>query len=156
MKNWQFRLHLHQEPENIKAIGTRMYSSRMRTARLLTVSVVFHGVCLPGGVSARGGEGICPGEGVSAQGRECLPRGGSVCPGEGVSAHRRECLPKGVSERGVSTTPIIFLNTQPPAHCMLGYKPNAHCMVEYTSPVDRRNDTRLWKHYLEPNFVCER
>ena len=25
-----------------------------------------------------------------------------------------------------------------------------------TPPVDRKNDTRLWKYYLAPNLVCER
>ena len=130
MKNWQFRFHLHQEPENIKAIGTRMDSSRMRTARLLTVSVVFHWVCLPGGVSAHGGRGylprrggVCPGEGVSAQGRECLPRGGSVCP--------RGCLPRGCLPRP------LYSGIHTP--CPL----NAGIQTQCTLPVHRRNDTRL-------------
>ena len=62
---------------------------------------------------------VCPREErVSAQGRGCLPRGGSVCPEEGVSAQGRECLPKGVSAKGVSTTPIIFWDTHPlPIEC---------------------------------------
>ena len=86
-----------------------MDSSRMRTARLLTVSVVFHGVCLPGVCLPTGKEGICPGEGVSAQGRECLSRGGTVCPGEGVSAQG------GVCQGGVYHAHYILRYT-PPAH----------------------------------------
>ena len=51
--------------------------------------------CLPRGVSAWGclPWGVCPGEGVSTQGRGCLPRGGGVYPG-GMSA-------QGVSDQGV-------------------------------------------------------
>ena len=80
----------------------RMYSSRMRTARLLTISQhalsrgvsAWEGGGLPRGVSAWGG--VCLPRGVSsqrvsAQGMSaqegCLPKGG-VCPGV--------CLPGGV------------------------------------------------------------
>ena len=74
--------------ENRKHISvTRMHSSKMRTARLLTVpSSIQGGGCLPWGSLPRGR--VCPVGclprgcllmGVSAQGCVCL--GGGVCPG---------------------------------------------------------------------------
>ena len=52
---------------NQKYYVTRLHSSRMRTARLLTVSqhALHRRGCLPGGCLPRG---VCPEEGVSTQG----------------------------------------------------------------------------------------
>ena len=63
-----------------------MHSSRMRTARLLTISRSIRDGCLPRvGVSAQGG-GCLPRDGVSAQrGVDVCP--GGVCLGEYVSQH---------------------------------------------------------------------
>ena len=92
---------------------TSMHSSRMRTARLLTVSRSVRGGrgCLPGGrclgVSAQGGclpRGCLPGGRVSASG------GGGVCLGGCLSGG---CLPK-------------------------EYLPR--CMLVYTLPVNRITD----------------
>ena len=77
--------------------STRIHSSGMRTARLLTVSqhALYRGVCIP---VYTGQGGVCPGEstwgdrpegGVSALGESAL--GGvclrGVCPRGGVSQH---------------------------------------------------------------------
>ena len=62
---------------------TRMHSSGMHTARLLTISqhalhrgsvhpsIHWPEGCLPGGGVCQGGRGVCPGDGVSAQGGVC-------------------------------------------------------------------------------------
>ena len=103
---------------------TRMHSSGMRTARLLTISQHVLGVCLPGGylpggVWPEGRGGVCLGgclprgclpggclprerEGVSAQGvsaRRCLARGKRGYLPRGVSAKRGVC-PGGMSAQG--------------------------------------------------------
>ena len=63
------------------------------------------------------------------------------------------CLPGGGCAQGGCTP--HWTQRQPP-HCMLKYTSPAHCMLGYTPPpVDRRNDTHLWKYYLTPNFVGE-
>ena len=80
--------------ESVKILKIRMHSSRMHTARLLTVSQ--HALGRVGCIPA------CTGQGVSAQG--CLPGGMStwglsaqgkyVCPGS-------VCLGAGVTAQGV-------------------------------------------------------
>ena len=103
-----------------------MHSSRMRTARLLTVSPSMH--CSRGEVSAPGGV-VCSG-GVYSGG--CLLLGdlllGGVCSREGV------CWQGGVCSRGC---------------LLLGGRE----LVADTSPVDRIIDTRLWKYYLAPTSL---
>ena len=79
-----------------ECLKTRMHSSRMRTARTLTVG--WKG-CLPGEVSAQGQGvclgGVCPGSGCLS-GVRVSGRGQGVCPGSG-------CLPRvRVSAWGVS------------------------------------------------------
>ena len=79
--------------------NTRLHSSRMRTARALTVSCVCRGGGVPaGGVTCRGG--YLPG-GVSVQGA-CLP-GGELSPGGGLvglPAGVGTCPGGGMSARG--------------------------------------------------------
>ena len=85
-------------------LKTKMHSSGMRSAHLLTVSqhALLRRVC-PGGMSTKGG--CLPGGdvclGVSAQGG-CLPRG--FCPGR--------CLPGGgVSQHAMRQTPSVDRQT---------------------------------------------
>ena len=100
-----------------------MHSSRMRTARLLTICRSIRDgeyVCL-GRVSVQWGIG---GWGCLLRGvRRCLPRGEGVClAGLGVSAGGWGCLPRGVSAQGGvclgsvrlgGLCPIIFWDTFP-------------------------------------------
>ena len=99
-ESWNFRKLLEQE----------LHSSRMHTARLLTVSPIMHcagGVCLARG-SALPGEGgsalqegglPCQG-GPPCQGVVCLARGGSALPG-GVCLARGVLLARGSPCQGV-------------------------------------------------------
>ena len=105
-----------------------MHSSRMRTARTLTV---------------HGGVYLVPG-GVLSPGGTCLPRGGVSAQGRCV------CLPRGVSARGV---PCDLSHDAFDVTCMLPphqLRPNtsaaayivlAHCIMGYTPPVDRMTHT---------------
>ena len=82
-----------------------MHSSRMRTARLLTVSHSIRGGCLPrGDVCLAGRWSVCPeGGGVSAQGG-----GGLSTWGGGVRLGW--CLPGwGVSQHAMGQTPATLL-----------------------------------------------
>ena len=122
----QFNVHL----VNIQMqphLVTRMHSSRMRTA---CFSGRLGGVCL-GGVFLGG---VCL-EGVCLEG--CQPEG--VCLGGSA----QEVHPPG--SRGRHTPLHARIHTPSPAHCMQGY-----------TPMDRRNDTHLWKYHFAPNFVCGR
>ena len=96
--------------------NTRMHSSGMRTARLLTVSqyALAGGGCLPRGVSAGGGA-VCPGvsaRGLSAQGGVCP---GGVCSGGCLPLVQRGCLPRGVSASGpMGVYPSMQWGKHPP------------------------------------------
>ena len=75
-----------------KLLETRLHSSRMHTARLLTVSPSMHWggwVSLPGGSPCQNGGLPC--QGVSLPGGSALPEGGSALP-EGGSALPGGCL----------------------------------------------------------------
>ena len=77
------------------SLKTRIHSSGMRNARLLTISQ--HALCRRG-VSTQGG--VCPGDVCSG----CLP--GGVCPGgvcQGGVCPLGVCLPRGCLPWGVST-----------------------------------------------------
>ena len=113
-----------------------MHSSRMRTARTLTV----HGGCLPRGCLLGGGGGCLP-EG-------CLPRGvsawgvfaqGGICLGVG-------CLPGGVpcdlSHDAFDVTCMLPPHQLRPNTSAAAYIVLAHCMMGYTPPpVDRMTHT---------------
>ena len=91
LEHFHFDVKVKKKP----SLNKNAFSSRIRTARLFTVSrstrrggVCPQGGCLPRGgwVSTWGKEGFCPGGvcpwgGVSAHGEGCLPRGGGVCLG---------------------------------------------------------------------------
>ena len=108
-----------------------MHSSKMHTARLVTISG--EGGCLLSGVSALGG-GVCLGRG-------CLPwermsaLGGDVCQGRGF-------LPgEGVSARGGG-----FCQGR-------GFLPGG-CLPGGCTPINRIVDTRLGKHYVLATTVA--
>ena len=74
-----------------------MHSSRMRTARLLSVLggvPTCQGGCLAGEVPAKGGGACLPGGVPACQGGKCLP-GGLLAKG-GVACQGGACLPGGV------------------------------------------------------------
>ena len=121
---------------------TRMHSSRMRTAHLLTIycSIMggkwesVHGRCLPRRGCLPGGaawQGICPG------GVYLWSRGWGVCPGWGemfvsspggaVSAQRGVSLTpprtRGIHPQDQRQTPPDDQRHTPLAQCMLGYTP---------------------------------
>ena len=108
-----------------RQMPTSMHSSRMRTARLLTVSRSIRGDvcigrrCLPRGVSVQRGsvKGCLP--------RGCLP-GGCVCPG-GVSAQGMsgwECVSHnamGQTQTGIKTLPCAKLCLQAVTKIPIGF-----------------------------------
>ena len=106
-----------------------MHSSRMHTARTLTVEEgEGEGGCLP-----RGG---------------CLP-GGGACPG-GVPARRGGCLPGGgggvpcdLSHDAFDVTCMLPPHQLRPNTSAAAYIVLAHCMLGYTTPppVDRMTHT---------------
>ena len=57
---------------------------------------------------------------------------------------------------GLETCKACWDTTTPPdlLQGMLGY--HLQCMLGYQPPVDRILDTRFWKYYLAPDFVCGR
>ena len=117
---------------------TRMYSSGMHTARLLTASQ--H--ALPRGVSAWG----CLYRGVSAWGCVCL---WGVNLGEGGSA-QGVCLPRGCLRRGGVC----------PWGCLPGCSLSSWCLpggvwqsppgpeADNNPPPHEKNDRQVKKHYL--------
>ena len=160
-------------PARVKSSKTRLHSSRMRTARALTVSPSM--LCVWGGVSAPG-EG-CLLWGVSAPWGGLLPRGvsaprwgGAWSGGGGIPActevdppceqnHRGCLLPRGVSAPwgvcswGVSAPGGCLL---PGGVCLLlggtwsgGWYPSMH----WGRPPRERNHTRLWKYNLAPTSL---
>ena len=123
----------------VYSLITRMHSSRMRTARSLTVycsllpgggGTFWGGVSAPGGVP---GPGCVPGLGGSVPGGCVLPGGVGVWPG-GVSAPRGHLVQGGVSGLGGLYSSMHW-GRHPPPH------------------VDRFLDTRLWKYYLGPTSL---
>ena len=113
----------------LNTFKTRMHSSRMHTARLMTIS---HSIpCNSGGSTSRGvcfKWGLHPGEGICIQGI-CL---------------QKEGLPPGAGG-GWADPP----DAETPWSCDLG------CMLESKppSPVDRQTPVKLLPY---PNFVCGR
>ena len=113
--------------------------------------------CLPGGVSAQGGD--CPGG--------CLPRGVSAW---GV-CHTLYPLHAGIHTPpaqlmlgyttphpvhvGIHPTPVhAGIHTPCPVHA--GIHTPAQWMLGYTPPpVDRILDTHLWKHYLSASSFAD-
>ena len=89
----------NNDVDPLNSVITRLHSSRMRTARALTVSSsMLCGGCLLRGVSAAPGGCLLWGVGVFAPGRGVsVPRG--VCSG-GVSAPRVVSAPRGVCSGG--------------------------------------------------------
>ena len=137
-----------------KILQTRLHSSRMRTARMLTVSPSM--LCTGGctwsqGVSALGGSA----PGGSAPGGMRVPGPGGSVPG-GVCSGGVCLLLGGVcswgctwSQRGVCSQGGCLLPVGDV--CSQGvYLPR------HSPPVNRILDTRLWKYYLAPKFVCGR
>ena len=121
-------------------VWTRLHSSRMHTARSLTVSpsmlcsggrlvrgggLVQGGACLVRGVPAWSQGGAWSGGACLVGG--CLPGPGGCLPGPGG------CLP---GPGGGGWYPSMHWGKLP--------------------PVDRILDTCFWKYYLAPNFVCGR
>ena len=74
-----------QKKEKVHFINGIVFTARKRSLRRLCFHMRLSGhrgalgLC-PGGLSLGG---LCPGEGVSVQGRGSLSRGGGLCPGEG-------------------------------------------------------------------------
>ena len=116
-----------------------MHSSRMRTARLLTVSQhALRRGCLPGG--------------------GCLPRG-CVCPG---GVYLEGCLPREVSVRGMADTPhpvngmtdrqvykyYLAANSLRVVIILKSYMNRKHVLIFWSSLVCRRRvkDGMIEKH----------
>ena len=136
-----------------------MHSSRMRTARLLSVSpgmqcsrgVYLHGGCtcplvahisqhamLPGGVPAWG---VYLPRGMSLPGGVYLP--GGCVPARGVY------LPEGYLPRGGG----VHLPRGGVCTCWGVYLPRRMHLPRYSPPVNRILDTRYWKYYLAPTSL---
>ena len=75
--------HFYVKVKKKQSLNKNAFSSRIRTARLFTVSRSTRG----GGVSAPRVD-VCP------EGGGCLP-GGRKVSAQGVSAHGEGCLPRG-------------------------------------------------------------
>ena len=133
-----------------------MHSSRMRSARLLTVSQ--H--ALLGGVPTRVG-GV-PAQGVPAWGvylPRAVPTRGYYLPGD-VPA--RGYFPRGCTCPGECTCLGVYLPGGVPAQggvpawgctCRRVYLPGGTCLG---LPPCIQNDRQVLKYYLAPNFVCGR
>ena len=146
----------------IYIISTRMHSSRMCTARALTIGwgwrhlpggVPTWGVYLPGGCTCQGG---VPAKGVYSPRGMYLPRG-CTCPGctclgrctcPGRYLPRGVYLPGCVPARGEGTCPGGRVPAQEGCTCQGVYLPRY-------SPCEQ-NDRQVQKYYLAPNFVCGR
>ena len=150
-----------------KDTKTRLHSSRMHTARALTISpsMLCEGVSAPREVSAWGGclprgcvySGGCLSGGVSTQGGVCsggvCPWGvylGGVCPG-GVSG-------QGVSASwGVSTQGGVWLGGVYPGGCLPG---GNICLLgvcwDTTPPLWTEWMTDTCKNITFANYVCGR
>ena len=150
----------HFSREN--TLSTSMHSSRMRTARLLTV---WGGSVQPGGSTSRGVcltlEGVCIQEGL---------------PNPGGSASKGVCpTPGGLHPRGVCPTlgglhPMGVCPIQGGMHPGKSAQPQGVCIGGGVCPTPggsasrgrlgrppcEHNDTQVYKHYLAPNFVCGR
>ena len=132
--------------------STRMHSSRMRTARAFTVcrSLLLGGVYLPGprGVYLPGLGGYLPGLG---RGCTCLVPGGCTClvwGGVPAWSWGVYLVPEGgvpAWSRGVYLPGPGGVYLPGPGGCTWS-----------GTPPRGQNDTRLWKYYLAPNFVCGR
>ena len=130
---WQYS-HGFIELSNKIIVNPRMHSSRMRTARLLTVS---RHALFGGGVPAQGG---CTWPGVY------LPRG--VPAQGGVPAWGY--LPRGVYLPGGVPAWGVYLPGGWGCTC-----PGECTCLGGTCPVNRMTD-RCKKYYLAQNFVCGR
>ena len=84
--------------------------------------------------------------------QECIPlgcvasalyrTGGGFCPGVSV---------QGVSVQGLGGSSVRGLEVSVQGWGSLS---TGVSVRETPSPVNRMTDTRLWKHYLTPNFIC--
>ena len=118
---------------------TRMHSSRMRTARTVTI----RGGSPSGGFSI-GGEGS-PSGGFSIRGGS--PLGGGV--------------PCDLSHHAFDVTCMLPAHQLRPtnsaaAYILLVMWPAMYAGIPTPPPVERILDTRFSKYYLAPNFVCGR
>ena len=119
---------------------TRLHSSRMHTARLLTVPPSMHcaggtcpGGCLPGGACL----GVClPGG--------CLPRWGVPCD---LSHHVFDvtCMLPPHQLRPTNSAAAYIL--------LVGHVTCKACWATTPPLVNRILDTRFWKYYLAPNMT---
>ena len=138
-----YRGFQRQSSQHIFSVETRIHSSRMRTARLLTLSQ--H--ALPGGVPTRG----CTCPGVYLPRGVCACLGGVYLPGgvpvQGVYLPRGGVPARGCSFPGGYLLRGVYL----PGGCTC---PGGTCLG--TLPPCVQNDRQVQKYYLAPNFVCGR
>ena len=138
----------------IKALRTRMHTSRMRTVRSLTVSR-----SIGGGLPNRSPQMQTPGwmHSPDADPPGCRPPQMQTLLDADPQCRPLRYRPPGCRPPRMQSFPSIGQSpgcSPPPRFRPLLDADPPWCRS--LPPVDRRNDTRLWKYYLAPNFVCGR